>query len=134
LADVLQDASNVQQEGAKNNFAIKFAMAAKIEKIIKEPDNTEAVGMDGIQTSVLKKGVEVIAGPISHLLNRSLAKGRVPAAFKVGIVHPIHKEKRKPQEDPVSYRPVFILPAKSKILETLVKSSLEDHLAAVNGS
>jgi hypothetical protein len=56
--------------------------------------------MDNIPTSVLKNGVEVLAGPISHLVNRSMAEGRVPANFKIGRVHPIHKGKGKPRKDP----------------------------------
>jgi hypothetical protein len=91
------------------------------------------LGTDSIPTSVLKKGVEVLVGPISHLFNRSLAEGRVPATFKIGLVHPIHKGKGKPQEDPGSYWPVSILPAMSKVLETLVKGDLEEHLKRVNG-
>jgi hypothetical protein len=89
--------------------------------------------MDGIPTSVLKKGVEVLAGPISHLVNRSMAEGRLPASFKIRKVHPIHKAKGKPREDPASYRPVSILPALSKVLESHVKGNLEDHLKKVNG-
>jgi hypothetical protein len=89
--------------------------------------------MDGIPTSVLKKGVEILAGPVSHLVNRSLAEGCVMAAFKVGRVHPIHKGKGKPQKDRGSYRPVLILPAMSKVLESLVKGDLEGHLKRVNG-
>jgi hypothetical protein len=81
---------------------------------------------------VLKKGVEILAGPVSHLVNRSLAEGRVPAAFKVGLVHPIHKGKGKPREDPGSYCPVSILPAMSKVLESLVKGDLEGLLKRVN--
>jgi hypothetical protein len=77
--------------------------------------------------------VEVLAGPVSHLINRSLAKGKVPAQFKIGRVHPIHKGKGKPREDPASYRPVSILPALSKVIETHVKENLEDHLRKVNG-
>jgi hypothetical protein len=100
---------------------------------IKGFNNTEAFGTDRIPTSVLKKGVEVLAGPISHLVNCSLAKGRVPAAFKIGLVHPINKGKGKPREDPGSYRPVSILPAMSKVLETLVKGDLEEHYKRVNG-
>jgi hypothetical protein len=50
--------------------------------------------MDGIPTSVMKKGVEILAGPISYLVNQSMADGRVPASF--GKVHPIHKGKGKP--------------------------------------
>jgi hypothetical protein len=74
-----------------------------------------------------------MAGPISHLVNRSLAEGHVPEAFKVSKVFPIFKGKGKAREDPASYRPVSILPAMSKILETSVKADLEEHLARVNG-
>jgi hypothetical protein len=107
------------------SFHFKFANAKRTSEAIKGLNNTKALGTDGIPTSVLKKGVEVLAGPISHLVNRSLAKGRVPAAFKIGLVHPIHKGKGKPREDPGSYRPVSILPAMSKVLETIVKGDLE---------
>jgi hypothetical protein len=48
-------------------------------------------------------------------------------------VHPIHKGKGKPREDPGSYRPLSILPAMSKVLESLVKGDLEAHLKRVNG-
>jgi hypothetical protein len=89
--------------------------------------------MDGIPTSVLKKGVEVLAGPISHLVNRSMAECQVPAAFKIGKVHLIHKGKGRPRKDPASFRPVSILPALSKVLDSLVKVNLEDHLKKVNG-
>jgi hypothetical protein len=91
------------------------------------------MGINDIPTWVLKKGVEVLAGPISHLVNGSLAGGRLPEAFKVGKVFPIFKGKGKAREDPASYRTVSILPAMSKILETSVKADLEGHLARVNG-
>ncbi|QQP57107.1 Uncharacterized protein FKW44_001986, partial [Caligus rogercresseyi] len=90
---------------------------------------TEALGVDGIPVSVLKKGIEVLAGPISHLVNRSLASGTVPTALKLSNVLPIYKGKGKSAADPASYRPVCILPALSKILETVVKTDFEIHLA-----
>jgi hypothetical protein len=142
-AHVAQEVDNVLQEVDDDTmtsshvppfpFHFKFANAKRTSEAIKSLNNTEALGTDGIPTSVLKKGVEVLAGPISHLVNRSLAKGRVPAAFKIGLVHPIHKGKGKPREDPGSYRPVSILPPMSKVLETLVKGNLEGHLKRVNG-
>jgi hypothetical protein len=139
---VPQEVNNVRQEPANNNvtsgrhipnFFFKFANAKKIAKKIKGLNNTEALWVDNIPTSVLKKEVEVLAGPVSHLINRSLAEGKVPAQFKIGRVHPIHKGKGKPREDPASYRPVSILPALSKVKETQVKENLEDHLRKVNG-
>jgi hypothetical protein len=91
------------------------------------------LGVDEIPTSVLKRGVEILMGPISHLVNRSLSEGKVPDQFKIGRVPSIHKGKGKPREDLGSYRPVSILPAMSKVLESLVKGDLEAHLKRVNG-
>jgi hypothetical protein len=121
------------RDPTKPSFAFTFATAGKIAKIIGGLKATEGMGIDNIPMSVLKKGVEVLAGPISHLVNISLAEGRVPEAFKVGKVFPIFKGKGKAREDPASYRPVSILPAMSKILEKSVKADLEDQLARVNG-
>jgi hypothetical protein len=114
-------------------FKFTFATAGQIAKIICGLKATEVIGINNIPTSVLKKGVEVLAGPITHLANRSLAMGRVPEAFKVGKVFPVFKGKGKAGEDPVSYRLVSILLVMSKVLETLVKADLERHLARVNG-
>jgi hypothetical protein len=97
----LQEADNdiMTSSHVPPSFHFKFANAKRTLEAIKGLNNTEALGTDGIPTSVLKKGVEVLVGPISHLVNRSLAEGRVPAAFKIGLFHPIHKGKGKPQED-----------------------------------
>ncbi|QQP39700.1 Uncharacterized protein FKW44_013507, partial [Caligus rogercresseyi] len=108
-------------------FSFSFAGAGKIARVIKGMKATEALGVDGIPVSVLKKGIEVLAGPIAHLVNRSLASGTVPTALKMSNVLPVFKG--KPATDPASYRPICILPALSKVLETVVKSDLEDHLA-----
>jgi hypothetical protein len=117
----------------RSSFEFTFATAGKIATIIRGLMATEAMGIDDILTSLLKKGVEVLAGLILHLVNHSLAEGRVPEAFKVGKVFPIFKGKGKAREDPASYRPMSILPAMSKILEKSVKADLEDHLSKVNG-
>jgi hypothetical protein len=114
------------------SFSFSFASAGKIAKVIKNMGSTEAIGVDGIPTSVLKKGASVLASPIAHLINRSLAEGIVPAGFKVGQVHPVHKGSGKSRADPASYRPVSILPALSKIIEAVVKADLEKFLAANN--
>jgi hypothetical protein len=112
---------------------LQVCEAKKTMKTIRGLNNTEAFGVDNIPTSLLKKGVEVLAGPVAHLINRSLAEGKVPAQFKIGRIHPIHKGKGKPRKDPASYLPVSILPALSKVMETHVKENLEDHLRKVNG-
>jgi hypothetical protein len=145
VGNVTQEVNAVRQEPSDNNvtsgryvrnvqkFFFKFANAKKTAKTIKGLNNTEALGVDNIPTSVLKKGVEVLAAPVSHLINRSLAEGKVPAKFKIGRVHLIHKGKGKPHEDQGSYGPISILLALSKVMETHVKENLKDHLMKVNG-
>jgi hypothetical protein len=142
VGNVPQEVNNVRQEPAADNvtsglyvpkFFYKFVNAKKTAKTIKGLNNTEALGVDNVPTSLLKKGVEVLGGPVSHLINRSLAEGKVPAQFKIGRVHPFHKGKGKPREDPALYRPVSIPPSLSKVMETHVKENLEDHLRKVNG-
>jgi hypothetical protein len=52
---------------------------------------TAALGSDGIPVSILKMGSHVLAGPISHLVNKSLATGIVPVGFKTALIHPVYK-------------------------------------------
>lgn len=114
-------------------FQFSFTNAGKVAKIIKSLKPTDALGVDGIPVSVLKLGAEVLASPIAHLVNQSLASGRVPVGFKTGVVIPVHKGKGKCSSDPASYRPISILPALSKVLELIVKADLDNHLANIDG-
>jgi hypothetical protein len=110
-------------------FSFKYCNAGKIKKIVKGLRSTPAVGVDGIPVAVLKLGIECLASPISHVINRSLATGKVPDGFKQGIVKPVFKGGGKNRNEPSSYRPVCILTALSKVLEVTVKSDLCAHLA-----
>jgi hypothetical protein len=70
--NVRQEVNNVRQGPADDNvmsgryvhnvqkFFFKFANAKKTTKTIRGRNNTEALGVDNIPTSVLKKGVEVL--------------------------------------------------------------------------
>jgi hypothetical protein len=108
--DVLQEADdNTMSSSQVSPFHFKFANAKRTSEAIKGLNNTEALGVDEIPTSVLNKGLEILWGLISYLVNRSLVEGKVPAQFKICRVHPIQKGKGKPQKDPGSYRPVSIL-------------------------
>jgi hypothetical protein len=59
-------------------FSFSFASAGKVSKTIKGLKSTEALGVDRIPVSVLKKGVALLAAPLAHLVNRSLATGVAP--------------------------------------------------------
>jgi hypothetical protein len=105
------------------------ASAVVVAKVISGLGSTGAIGVDGIPVSVLKKGAESPTGPISHVINRSLATGTVPTGLKTAIVIPVFKGGGKDRSDPGSYRPVSLLPAISKAFKLVVMSSHERHLS-----
>jgi hypothetical protein len=82
--------------------------------------------------SVLKMGSDMLAGPLSHLVNMSLSAGVFPSAFKMALIHPVYKGGGKARKDPGSYRPVAILCALSKVLETVAKEDLEAYMKKRN--
>jgi hypothetical protein len=109
-------------------FQWEYMTAGKVAKLIRGLGSTEALGVDRVPISVYKKGVDVLSGPIAHLVNRSLAEGVFPDAFKRAIVVPVHKGGGKSRKDPASYRPVSLLCALSKVLEIVVKTRLQRHM------
>jgi hypothetical protein len=73
-----QKASSTSRDGdrrGKNTFAFGFASAGQIAKIFSGLKSTSALGTDGIPVSVLKMRSDMLAGPVSHLVNISLSAG-----------------------------------------------------------
>jgi hypothetical protein len=60
-------------------------------KIVRGLRSTGAVGIDDIHVGVLKTGIDVLAAPLPHLCNVSLATGVVPSGFKAGKILPGNK-------------------------------------------
>ena len=116
------------QQPIMDKFKFNFVNAGSIAKIIKGLKNTSAEGIDKIPTAAWKLGVEILAGPVAKTINLSLSTGKVPKLFKNALIHPVYKGGGKDPRSPGSYRPIAILPALSKILETVVRDSLLDWL------
>ncbi len=111
------------KSASSSPFTLRPPTAWEVRKAIGKLKNTPALGEDGIPTGVIKDLAQVLADPLSHLVDRSIAAGRVPAAFKTANVVPIYKRGKDPSQ-PSSYRPVVILCALSKVLESLVVGQL----------
>jgi hypothetical protein len=123
----------VNSDRPKSTFSFSFANAGKIVKVITGLKNTATLGSDGIPVSILNMGSDVLAGPISHLVNKSLATGIVPEGFNTALIHPVYKGGGKSRrKEPASYRPVVILCAMSKVLETVAKEDLEAFMKVQN--
>jgi hypothetical protein len=64
------------------------------------------------------------------MVNMSLSAGVFQSAFKTALIHPVYKGGGKARCDPASYRPVAILCALSKVLQTVAKEDLEAFMKA----
>ena len=113
-------------------FSFCFVTAGSIKRIIKGLKNTKAMGVDQVPTTILKKGVAVLSGPIARVCNLSLSSGIFPDIFKQAIVHPVFKGDGKDPHNLGSYCPISILPSLSKILEIAVGDALLDWLKYKN--
>ena len=76
----------------------------------------------------LKDGAEVIACPLSHIINLTLHSSQIPEDMKNARVVPLYKKQSK--TEPGNYRPVSILSVTPKILERIVReyNQLEHYL------
>ncbi|KAK4823990.1 hypothetical protein QYF61_009115 [Mycteria americana] len=84
----------------------------------------KSTGPDGIQPRVLKELVDVTAGPLSIIYQRSWESGEVPAAWKLASVIPVYKGMR---EDPGNYRLVSLTSVPGKITEKIILGTIERH-------
>ncbi len=111
-----------------STFVLRPPTVTEVVRAISRLKNTPATGEDDVPTKVIKDLAQVLAAPLAHLASRSFASGKVPTLWKHANVVPIFKKGKDPAQ-PASYRPVAILCALSKVLESLVLVQLAPFLA-----
>ena len=86
----------------------------------------KAAGYDNIPMSIIKESIQIISGPLAHIMNLSIAHGVVPDQMKIARVVPLFKA--DDQSLFTNYRPVSVLPSFSKFLERIIYNRLYDYL------
>ena len=71
-----------------------------------------------------------LSAPLSALYRASLRSGQLPDDWKVGQVVPIFKKGRK--DDVSNYRPVSLTSVASKVMESIIRDQLMEHLHSTN--
>ena len=102
----------------------------EVHKITSSLKAKKSCGHDDISTSFLKNINGEVATPISILINNSFAECIVPDILKIAKVIPIYKSKDK--DEFINYRPIFLLPALSKVLEKAMHIRLFSFLKTNN--
>lgn len=109
---------------------IRPATSESIIKMIGSLKNKNSVGYDGIHTKVLKYVSDIIAKPLSHILNACIEFGKYPDKLKPVIVKPLFKKENK--ELMKYYRPVALLSVVSKIFEKYLYHTIVSYLERFN--
>ena len=91
---------------------------------------SSSAGADGIHPSFLHHCADVIALPLSLVIEKSLATGDLPTEWKHSRVAPIFKAGSK--SNPLNYRPVSVTSAACKVAERLISNHIMSFLD-VNG-
>ena len=102
--------------------------AADVGKLLSSLDEQSAPGPDDLHPRVLKHLAPIIAAPLTSIFKKSLTEGRLPSQWKFGIVKPMFKGGSK--NDPSSYRPVCLTSVICKVMEKIIKKTINEHFVS----
>ena len=85
-----------------------------------------STGADQIPPKYLKLSADIIASPLTHIINSFITIGSFSEVWKVARVSPIPKVDYPTESD--HYRPIAILPAIFKVYEKLILNQLLEYI------
>ena len=120
---------------SNSNFLFDQINSYDLIKIVSGLESKASQDMFGLSNNLIKKVIDNIALPLTHIFNLSLQSGIIPNELKMAKVIPIFKLNSKDAEllsDMSNYRPISLLSIFSKILEKIVALKLTEYLNANN--
>ena len=97
-----------------------------VKNILLNLDTSKAAGMDLIPAKFLRDGAEVLALPLTNIINLSIKLSTFQEECKIAKLKTIFKKGAR--TDPKNYRPISLLPLVSKIIEKSIHFQIEDYL------
>ena len=114
----------------RSTFEFKPIDEEATKKIINSFKPLKSAGIDNISGILLKFCRDLIAKPITAIINQSLTTGIFPNKLKIAKVVPIYKKAE--EGDFNNYRPISLLPTISKIFERVVHTQLFHYVTSNN--
>ena len=104
---------------------IKFTRE-KVKAKLSKLKPSSAPGPDKIWPRVLQKLADTLCIPLAIIYSTCMAEGSVPPDWKLANVTPIFKKGSK--GDPANYRPVSLTSVCCKVMESIIRDSIVEHL------
>ena len=73
-------------------FSLKKVTESTVLKTIKGMKNKKSSGLDELTQEQLKSGAEILAIPLTRIINASIEQGKFPENWKEGVVTPVLKK------------------------------------------
>ena len=103
-------------------------MYSLTRKKISKLKSNSAPGPDGITPRFLKDHSDILSIPMSIIFNKSMYTSTDPKDWKDANVTPILKKGAK--SNPDNYRPISLTSVPCKIMESIMRDKMVDHLLA----
>lgn len=114
----------------QSRFFFEYSTPEMVAKAIDKLKPKTSCGHDSLSSKLLKFIKDIIATPISIIINQSLNTGIFPNKLKIAKVLPLFKKGENKLLE--NYRPISLLPCISKIFERIVFDQLYKYLDSNN--
>ena len=104
---------------------IRF-VSKEVETKLRNIKQTGAPGPDKVWSKVLHDMADILAEPLAAIYNKLMEEGGVPLIWKMANVCPVFKKGSK--GDSANYRPVSLTCVVGKVMESLVRDKIMEHL------
>ena len=119
-------APDLQVKELSNEIENMLISKLEVIKALQKLQENKAPGVDGIHPKVLKRCCESLAFPLQLIFKKTLNEGHLPRDWRDANVTALHKKGSKAEVG--NYRPVSLTSVRCKVLESLVRSRMLQHL------
>ena len=124
--EVMPEMQDVTDKQIQDIVITPELVAGKLEKL----ERHKSCGSDDIHSYVLRETAKEMSVPLSLIFQKSLDEGICPEEWKCANVTPIHK--KGDRSEPSNYRPVSLTSQVCKVLESIIRDRIVEHLTENN--
>ena len=123
------DIPTLTRKSKSNLIDINISKEMVRKEILKLGIN-KSCGPDGIHPRLLLELVDYVSEPLSLIFNKTILTGHLPEDWKTAYVSPIFK--KGPRNRAENYRPISLTSIICKLIESIIKESIMNHLRVEN--